>query len=71
MATSEKVLRLAEGFAHLSPEEQQEFLLLVEVPDEEISAEWKAEVERRAIEIVEGRVTLVEGEDFLKRLRAI
>jgi len=36
-----------------------------------ISAEWSDELDRRAKDIDEGRVELVDGEDFLRRLRAV
>ncbi|MFK5923892.1 MAG: addiction module protein [Verrucomicrobiota bacterium] len=36
-----------------------------------VSAEWSDELNRRASDIDEGRVELVEGEDFLSRLRAV
>ncbi len=39
----------------------EEYQAQREAPEEEITAEWKAEIVRRAIEIEEGRVTLIEG----------
>ena len=39
--------------------------------DTVISAEWSDELNRRAKDIDEGRVELVDGEDFLSRLRAV
>lgn len=72
MAVSEKVRRLAEGYADLSDQERQEFVFLV-APDEEpdLSPEWKEELHKRSREIDENRTVLTEGNDFLKRLRAV
>lgn len=72
MAASEKVRRLAEKFAGLSAEERSEFLSLV-VPDDggEVGDEWIAELRGRADDIDSGRVQLIDGEDFLRRLNAI
>ena len=72
MAVSEKVRRLAEGYADLSDQERQEFVCLV-APDEErdLSPEWKEELHKRTREIDENRIVLTDGEDFLKRLRAV
>jgi PHD/YefM family antitoxin component YafN of YafNO toxin-antitoxin module len=37
----------------------------------EISEEWREELRTRASDIDEGRVELIDGEDFLKRLRVV
>ena len=72
MAVSEKVRRLAESYADLNDEERHAFVSLVApVDEEEVSAEWRAELHQRARDIDEGRVQLIDGEDFLRRLRAI
>ncbi len=39
--------------------------------DTAINEEWCDELNRRAKDIDEGRVDLVDGEDFLRRLRAV
>lgn len=72
MAVSERVRRLAEDYAELSAEERQEFATLVAPLEEDtLSAEWREEIRRRAAEIDAGKVTLIDGEDFLRRLRAV
>ncbi len=72
MAASEKVRELAESYTELSPEERSEFLSLV-APDDgaELSGEWLTELRSRADDIDSGRVQLMDGEDFLRRLNAI
>ena len=72
MAGSEKVLRLAESYASLNDEERHEFITLVIPVDEwEFGMEWREELYQRARDIDEGKVRLVEGEEFLRRLRAV
>ncbi len=72
MALSEKVRRLAESYAELSQEEQLEFLSQVTAEDDaHLSAEWTAELRSRADDIDSGRVKLIDGEEVLRRLRAI
>lgn len=72
MAITEKVRRLAEGYAELSEDERREFVGLVAPLDErEVSEEWLKELRTRATDIDEGRTSLVEGDDFLRRLRAV
>ncbi len=47
--------------------------LAVENGDEtdEVSEDWSNELHKRSQEIDEGKVELVEGDEFLKRLRAV
>ena len=72
MALSEKVRILAESYAELSDEERHEFVRLVAPVDEsEVSREWCEELHSRADDIDSGRVKLIDGEDFLRRLRAL
>ena len=72
MAITEKVRRLAEDYAELSDDERREFVGLVAPLDErEISEEWLEELRSRAADIEQGRVSLVDGDDFLRRLRAV
>ncbi len=72
MIGSEKVRRLAEGYSNLNDEERHEFVSLVVPSDEaEVSTEWRSEINQRARDIDEGRVQLVDGEDFLRRLKAV
>ena len=68
---SEKVQRLAESYSALSNAERQEFVSLVAPSDDhEVSSEWNEELLRRTHEIDEGKVQLIDGDDFLSRLRA-
>jgi PHD/YefM family antitoxin component YafN of YafNO toxin-antitoxin module len=39
--------------------------------DEDISLEWSEAIGKRADEIDKGEVELIDGEDFLQRLRAV
>ncbi|WP_367874863.1 addiction module protein [Luteolibacter sp. Populi] len=72
MPVSEKVQRLAESYSALSSSERLEFVSLVVPPDDhEVSSEWNEELLRRTREIDEGKVQLIDGDDFLSRLRAI
>jgi uncharacterized membrane protein YgcG len=72
MAVSEKVRHLVESYSDLSAEERHEFVSLVAPTDEtEISAEWRTELYQRAKAIDDGTVELIEGEDFLRQLRAM
>ena len=36
-----------------------------------VSGEWRNEITKRAREVDEGEVELVDGDDFLQRLRAV
>jgi len=72
MAVSEKVRVLAESYEQLSGDERHEFLdLVAPIDHSEVSEEWREELRNRAEEIDSGRVQLVDGEDFLRRLDAI
>ena len=72
MAASERVRRLAEGYAELTDEERQDFETLVApVEDGDVPADWREEVRYRVADIDSGRVSLIDGEDFLQRLRAV
>ena len=72
MAVSEKVRQLAETYTNLNSEERHEFATLVApIDDSEVSQEWVAELNSRADDIDSGRVKLIDGEDFMRRLRAI
>jgi hypothetical protein len=72
MSTSEKVRQLVESYAGLSIEERSEFVsLVVPIDESEVSTEWIAELRSRADDIDAERVELVDGKDFLRRLRAI
>ncbi len=39
--------------------------------ENEVSAEWREEIAGRAREIDEGKVELINGDDFMRRMRAI
>jgi hypothetical protein len=72
MAISEKVRQVAAGYAELNDEERHEFVALVAPSDdEEVSQEWLKELDSRADDIDSGRVQLIDGDDFLRRLRAV
>ena len=72
MAITEKVRRLAESYAELSDDERREFVgLVVPLDERTISKEWLEELRSRAADIDQGRVSLVDGDDFLRRLRAV
>jgi hypothetical protein len=72
MAVSEKVKSLVDRYSELSDDERHEFVTLVAPIDEsEVSEEWSKELHSRADDIDSGRVQLIDGEDFLRRLRAI
>ncbi len=72
MAVSEKVRQLAETYTSLTNEERQEFATLVASGDDlGVNQEWITELRSRANDIDSGRVELVDGEDFLRRLSAI
>jgi len=40
-------------------------------PFDEVNLEWRQEIRRRACEIDDGKVNLVEEEEFFRKLRAI
>ena len=72
MIISEKVRQVAESYAGLSDEERYEFAALVAPFDvEEVSDEWLQELQSRAHQTKSGHVQLVDGEDVMRRLRAI
>ncbi len=59
----------------LSPEERvqlaEEILATVHGEDDEVDAEWDAEVRRRVAEIESGTVALVPAEEVFARLRRL
>lgn len=72
MAITERVRLLAESYSQLSEDERRDFVGLVAPLDErEIGDDWLEELRTRAADIDEGRVSLVDGDQFLERLRAI
>ncbi|GAA5122678.1 hypothetical protein JIN84_10375 [Luteolibacter yonseiensis] len=72
MEISENVLRLAREYSSLSEEERNEFASLVIPPDDrEVGFEWRDEIDQRVREIDEGRVRLTEGDDFMRRFKAV
>lgn len=72
MAATEKVREVADRYQQLTHEERCEFAeLIASSREDEVSDEWKAELRSRADDIDSGRVKLVDGDDFLKRLRAL
>ena len=72
MATSAKVERIIHEVESLSDEEREELMQsLVPADQDAVSAEWSREIHRRAREIDEGKVQLVNEEEFLRKLRAV
>ncbi len=72
MVISERVRLVAESYGKLNDEERHEFAALVAPVDEsEVSEEWVAELRGRADDIDSGRVQLVDGDEVMRRLRAI
>jgi len=72
MAASEKVRQIAESYQKLNHEERHDFAVLVAPIDEgEVTQEWVAELRSRADDIDSGKVQLVDGEEVMRRLRAI
>jgi hypothetical protein len=67
-----KVRELAESYQKLNNEERHSFAELVAPVDtSEMSGEWIAEICNRADDIDSGRVELIDGEEFLRRFKAI
>lgn len=72
MTVTEKVREVADRYQQLTHDERCEFAeLIASSREDEVSDEWKAELRSRADDIDSGRVQLVDGDDFLKRLRAL
>jgi hypothetical protein len=67
MATSANVERIIHEVAALSEQEREELMRALEPVDEE----WSREIHRRAREIDEGKVRLVDEDEFLRKLRAV
>jgi len=71
MSVSVKVKELVEDYVGLSDDERHEFFTLVApVDDGPISGAWSRELNKRVQDIDEGRIQLIDGEDFLHRFRA-
>ena len=72
MSVTARVSELAESYWQLSDEERRSFAELVAPLDRsEHSPEWLAEIRSRADDIDSGKVKLVDGDDFLRRLNAV
>ena len=72
MVTSEKVRILAESYRKLNDGERHKFAELVApVGSIELTQEWCEEIRSRADDIDSCRVKLIDGEDFMKRFKAI
>jgi hypothetical protein len=72
MVVSEKVRQAADSYEQLNDEERHEFAALVAPVDKsEVSQEWITELRSRADDIDLGRVHLVDGEEVMRRLRAL
>lgn len=69
MPPTEQVRQLAEQYDQLNDEDRRDFAHLVgAVDNSEITQEWSQELHSRADDIDSGRVQLIDGDDFLKRL---
>jgi len=75
MATTAELYKKAKDCAlHLPVEERSKLAgRLLKSLDEEVGvgAEWLLEIHNRADDIDSGRVELIEGKDFLRRLNAV
>jgi Putative addiction module component len=72
MSVSEIVRQVAESYSGFNADERYEFAALVAPLDvEDISSEWLTELHSRADDIDSGHVQLVEGEEVMRRLRAV
>jgi hypothetical protein len=67
MAISANVERIIHEVAALNEQEREELMRALEPADEE----WSREIHRRAREIDEGRVQMMDEEDFVRKLRAV
>lgn len=72
MTINHQILTDAEGRPVAAQIPWDEFEAIRDRLDEEgVSTEWRDEIVKRALEIDKGEVELVDGEDFLQRLRAV
>jgi len=75
MATTAELYKKAKDCALRLPSEERSRLadrLLKSLDDDEgLPTEWLTEIRNRADDIDSGRVSLVDGEDFLRRLNAV
>jgi hypothetical protein len=70
MPISAKVERIIREVGTLSARARDELMQALALTDRDaVSAEWSLEIHRRAREIDEGKVRLVDEEDFLRKLR--
>jgi hypothetical protein len=67
VAISANVERIIHEVAALNEHEREELMRALEPSD----AEWSREIHRRAREIDEGSVRLVDEDDFVRKLRAV
>ena len=72
MIINHQILTDAEGRSVAAQIPWDEFEVIRDRLDEDsASMEWRDEIAERAFEIDKGDVELVDGEDFLQRLRAV
>ena len=72
MPISANVERIIHEVEALSDEERDELIKALAPTDmDSVNGEWSREIHRRAREIDEGKVCLVDEDAFLRKLRAI
>jgi len=72
MHPSEKVERIIHEVAALSVRERDELMCELDTThQDEMITDWREEIHRRASEIDDGQVPLVDEEKFLHQLRAV
>lgn len=72
MAISARVERIIHEVEALSEDERNDLMRALDSTGTGgISAEWSEEIHRRVREIDEGKVQLVEEEDFFRKLRVM
>lgn len=72
MIINHQILTDAEGRPVAAQIPWDEFEVIRDRLDEDsVSVEWRDVIAKRALEIDKGEVELVDGEDFLQRLRAV
>jgi Putative addiction module component len=72
MAINHQIVTDAEGRPVAAQIPWDEFIEIQDRLDQDlISAQWREEIATRAREIDNGKVQLVDGHDFLQRLRGV
>ncbi len=68
MAVSAKVERIIHEVESLSAEEREELMCALELAEDELSDEWREELQSRVRDMDEGRVRMIPHEEVLKSL---